>query len=274
MNIPMNNTRTLMFGVAGVAAFAVALLVRGLVGSGDKPKAPIVPSLPPTRQVLVASSDMQPGTPLTIQGVRWQEWPRSSVDSNFITQDAFPDAAHVVQGTVVRAPLVAGEPLTDAKIVHADTAGFLAALVNKGMRAVSIPISTETDAGGFILPNDRVDVVVTLLVSESPRRFASKILLKDVRVLAVDQTYKYDKDQKTVLAKTATLELTPVQAVKVAAAVSAGTLSLALHALGDASALDADAARKDKSGAHAGATTAMTVVRYGVVRVVGGAEGD
>ncbi|MGD0866986.1 MAG: Flp pilus assembly protein CpaB [Rhizomicrobium sp.] len=258
----MNTSRVVILGAAALAAGLAAFLARGLLGGGtEKVKAAPLPPPVTTAEVLVAADAIQAGAALTPATVRWQTWPKSSVDSSFITHDEEPDVNHVVTGAVVREPLVAGEPLTAAKIVHADSAGFMAAMVTPGMRAVSVSVSTESGAGGFILPNDRVDVVETALVSETPRRYMAKTILNDVRVLAVDQTYKEDKDQKAVLAKTATLELSQVQAELVELAQSTGTLSLALRALGD-SGLQNNAIAAN-SGHESGP---VYIIRYGVGR--------
>lgn len=260
----MNTQRMLILGVAAVAAGAAALLARGLMGGGTQTaKAALPPPRPTTAAVLVAASDLQPGTALTASSVRWQDWPKSSVDSSFITQQDSPDINRVVQGTVVRAPMVAGEPLAPSKIVHADAAGLMSAMVTPGMRAVSIGISTESTAGGFILPNDRVDVLVTGQVSDSPRRFRAFTILRDVRVLAVDQTYHEDKDQKTVLGKTATLELTPAQAELVETAQAAGTISLSLRALGDSE------AQKSADKGEDNSVGSVKVIGYGLPRASG-----
>lgn len=255
----MNRSRVIALVLAAFAAGAVALLVRGFLGGGTEPvKAAIAPAPAATVAVLVAASDIQPGTEITPALVRWQNWPKSSVDSSFIAQPGNPDAASIVKGTVARAPIVAGEPLTNTKIVHADAAGFMAAQLSPGMRAVSIAISTDTGAGGFILPNDRVDVVLTQAVPGAQRNFASRMILSDVRVLAMDQTYGPDKDQKTVLAKTATLELAPDQATQLTRAAASGTISLALRALGDNG--SANVASRSRDG------DAVAVVRYGIAR--------
>lgn len=269
----MNTQRMLILGLAAIAAGAAALLARGLLGGGtEKSKAALPPPRPAMSEVLVASSDMQAGAALTPGSVRWEEWPRGAVDPSFITHDGVADINTVVHGAVVREPLVAGEPLTTSKIVHADSAGFMAARVGQGMRAVSIGISTESGAGGFILPNDRVDVIVTAQVSETPRRFAARTLLDSVRVLAVDQTYREDKDQKVVLAKTATLELTPQQAEQVERAQAMGTLSLALRPLGDSGA-DDDTKSADAS-TDTDSASSVTVIRYGITHGAMGDQGD
>ncbi|MGD0190258.1 MAG: Flp pilus assembly protein CpaB [Rhizomicrobium sp.] len=258
--------RVLVLAGAFVAAVVVAFLVSHMLGGGTpKVNAALPPPRIATKQVLVASADLSPGTQLTDSSVRWQEWPKANVDSSFITQDTNPDLHQVVTGAVVRAPLVKGEPLNRSKIVeHAQGAGFMAAMVSPGMRAVSIPISTETGAGGFILPNDRVDVISTRQISDSPRRFSSRDVLDNVRVLAVDQTYE-GKDEKTVLAKTATLELSPAQAQVVERAQASGTLSLSLRPLqdGDAAGVKAVAAAT-QSAPPTVESGEVDVIRYGV----------
>lgn len=258
----MNRSRVIILVLAAFAAGIAALLVRGLLGGGTAPvNASIISKPASMMNVLVADSAIQPGTAITPSLVRWQSWPKDSVDSSFITQSGNPDTAAIVKGTVARAPLAAGEPLTGTKIVHADSASFMSAQLAPGMRAVSISISTDTGAGGFILPNDRVDVVMTQKVSESSHTFASRVILSDVRVLAMDQTFAQDKDQKTVLAKTATLELAPDQATLLTRSAAAGSISLTLRPLTDQQNI---ASRTDhrESGQ-------IVVVRYGIARGAG-----
>ncbi len=262
----MNMQRVLVLAGAFVAAIAVAFLVSHMVGGGTpNVKAALPPPRIPTSEVLVAAADLSPGTQLTPSSVRWQEWPKSNVDSSFITRGNNPDVDKVVTGAVVRAPLVSGEPLNASKIVeHAQGAGYMAAMLAPGMRAVSIPITTENGAGGFILPNDRVDVISTRQVSDSPRRFLSRTILNDIRVLAVDQTYD-GKDQKSVLAKTVTLELSPDQTEAIGRAQASGTLALTLRSLEQE-----DAGAKALASATQGARHAdegqVAVIRYGIER--------
>ncbi|MEJ0027984.1 MAG: Flp pilus assembly protein CpaB [Rhizomicrobium sp.] len=261
----MNMPRMLVLGLAVVAAVAAVLIVRGLMGGGT----PQVQAMLPrpqvvTSEVLVASVPLQPGQPLDASLVRWQTWPKSDIDSSFLTHEDTPNLQAALAGTVVRAPMVAGEPLTATKFVHGDAAGFMAATLQPGMRAVSIPIATESGAGGFILPNDRVDLLMTEQISDTPRRFRARIVLTNIRVLAMDQTYKQDKDQKVVLAKTATLELSSDQARTVVKAQAGGPLSLALRALGDNSKptpMAANQANDDDGPDGSG----VTVIRFGVV---------
>jgi pilus assembly protein CpaB len=259
----MNRSRVIVLVVAAFAAGIVALMVRGLLGGGTPPvKAAIAPAPVATEEVLVAATNLQPGVALAPESVRWQTWPKSAVDSSFIVSDTNSDTASIVKGTVARAPMLAGEPLTNVKFIHADASGFMAAQLSPGMRAVSISISTDSGAGGFILPNDRVDVILTQQISDTPRRFSSKALITNVRVLAMDQTFAQDKDQKTVLAKTATLELSPDQADMVARSAAGGTISLSLRPLGENDAT-ADAAAAAKAH-HAADDGVVTVIRYGI----------
>jgi pilus assembly protein CpaB len=262
----MNNSRKIVLAGAGVAAIIVIFLVRGLLGGGTSPaKAAFAPPQVTMSQVLVAGSNEDSGTPLTPEMVHWQAWPKGNVDASFITQDASPNLSTIISGAVVRAPILAGQPITTANIIHSNSSGVMAATLAQGMRAVSIGISTESSAGGFILPNDRVDVIVTQQMSGSEQRsFHANTILRNVRVLAVDQTYKEDKDQKVVLAKTATLELTPEQAEAVERAQASGTISLSLRGLGDMSAVgQSSAPRSSMLGSGEGD---VYVLRYGVPR--------
>jgi pilus assembly protein CpaB len=267
----MNMKRVLILVMAAVAAGAAALLARGMLGGGTPTVAAMIAPPPvESSEVLVASTALQPGQPLNPTMVHWQKWPKSDVDSSFITHDAAPNLDVALTGTVVRAPLVEGEPLTNDKFVHGDAAGFMAATLSPGMRAVSISITTDSGAGGFILPNDRVDVLMSEQVSETPRRFRARVVLTNIRVLAMDQTYKQDKDQKVVLAKTATLELTADEARTVIRAQAGGPLSLALRALGDnankpvAANLLHTTPAVEPAASDDDTPNAVTVIRFGV----------
>ncbi|HEX3666706.1 MAG TPA: Flp pilus assembly protein CpaB [Rhizomicrobium sp.] len=254
----MDRSRIIVLAIAAVAAGAVALLARSLLGGGTQPTAAAPAPRIAMSEVLVATSELAPGSQLTPTSVRWQDWPRSSVDPSFITHDTQPDLSKIVQGTVVRAPMMPGEPLTTTKIVHGNAAGYMSAMLMSGERAVSIPISADTGAGGFILPNDRVDILCTIQQQDS-HRIESTTILKDVRVLAVDQTYD-SKDTKSVVARTATIELSPSQVELIERYKAAGTLSLSLRALGDNETADVNAGAKDDNG-----TQQIDVLRYGVL---------
>ena len=268
----MNVMRIAILGVAAIAAGAAALLVRGMIGGGTPTSQAAATPVAITTDVLVASRDVVPGHVLSVDLVRWDSWPKSAVSSTLITKDKQPDIAKAVEGAVVRSPLVAGQPITDASIVRAGSAGFMAATIKPGMRAVSVPVVAETSAGGFILPNDRVDVLLTRDLAAgtgSAKNIESRTILQDVRVLAVDQVSHQEKDQQSVVGKTATLELTPVQAELLAQAGQSGTLSLALRALGDSEGepVATNVPRRVPLVAGAGSDrSTVTVFRYGILR--------
>ena len=273
----MNTKRIIVLCVAGVMAIVAALLARGMIGGGT-PKVEAKIAQMPMSDVLVAGANLQPGQVLSAEMVRWQKWPSSSVDASFITRGSVGGIDDVVKGTVVRTPLMPGQPITNTAIVHGSATGFMAASLNPGMRAISIPISTDSGAGGFILPNDRVDLIMTRKADAN--RISANIVLTDVRVLAVDQTYKQDKDTKTVVGKTATLEVTLEEAERVVKAQNQGVLSLALRPLANT-----DAAVASNAGSVTGGPSAarspepraggddergdqVSIIRYGVSRDV------
>ena len=270
----MNTPRLVVLGLAAVAAGGAAFLARGFLGGGTPKVAAAVPPPVTTAQVLVASTDLVPGRAVTGDEVRWQTWPKGSVDPSFITDASGPNIDAIIKGTVVRSPLVAGEPVTPNKIVHADQAGLMAATLTPGMRAVSIQISIASLAGGFIQPNDRVDLVLTSQTADGGKKFRATTILHDVRVLAIDQAFDNPKNQKPVSdVKTATLELTPQQAERVTRAQASGVLSLSLRSMveqvadgqGRVAAARAkfNGGKTNNDGADSGE---VSVIRYGVLR--------
>jgi pilus assembly protein CpaB len=267
----MNTKRIIVLCVAGVMAIVAALLARGMMGGGTpKVEAKNAPQMPMS-EVLVAGSSLQPGQALKADMVRWQKWPASSVDASFITRGSVGGVDEIVKGTVVRSPLMPGQPITNTAIIHGDATGFMAATLNPGMRAISITISADSGAGGFILPNDRVDLILTR--KGDANRVSASVVLTDVRVLAVDQTYKQDKDTKTVIGKTATLEVSLDEAEKVAKAQSQGVLSLALRPLANAEAAVASNAPDPSAKSRTPAATGddaqgdqVSIIRYGLMR--------
>lgn len=258
----MNTQRVIVLGLAFVAAVAAALMVRSMMGGGtpkvDAKPAPVVAM----SQVLVATTNLEPGQMLDSAQVRWDKWPTTAVASGFITMAAAGSTDNAVKGQVVRVPVLAGQPITNDAIVKADAAGFMAATLTPGMRAASITINPDQGAGGFILPNDHVDVIMTrkLDVGQTPI-VVSDTVLSNLRVLAVDQTYKQEKGVRTVSAKSATLEVSPAQAETLTRSAMAGNLSLVLRPLGDSAAV---ASLSDKLKQYADKGGPVTVIRYGM----------
>jgi pilus assembly protein CpaB len=253
----MNTKRIIVLGLALVAASGAALLARAILGGGTPKVEAKAPPPMAMSEVLVATAAIQPGLELKPDMVKWQNWPSGSVDPAFITHANTPNLDEALKGTVVRIPLYAGQPVANTSIVHGNQAGLMAASLQPGMRAVSISISVDSGAGGFILPNDHVDLMLTTKV-QNTTRVKVKTVLSNVRVLAVDQTYTEDKNTKTVVGKTATLELSPSQAELVAAAQMMGTISLSLRGI-----------VTNQTVADAGPSTVdapVTVIRYGVMK--------
>ena len=212
-----------------------------LAGRSEKPaEVKTVQPKMATAEVLVAKADIPMGTTITPGSVAWEAWPAGTASGNFIRQSDRPNAVNTLTGSIARYPFIAGEPIREAKLVDAKGSGFMAAILPPGMRAVSTQISPETGAGGFILPNDHVDVILTRRDRDAEKATGSEVqtsetILGNVRVLAIDQSVEEKNGQKVVVGRTATLEVTPRQAETLVLSKQIGTLSLALRSIADAS---------------------------------------
>jgi pilus assembly protein CpaB len=226
----MNIRRIVFLLVAAVCAAGAAFVVRGMVGGGAPKAIARVDTEAVMTHVLVAAEDIVPGEPVTAGLVHWQAWPEKNVSSSFIVGDGKTPAANVIAGAVARSPIVKGEPISFAKVVKSGSAGFMAATLTPGMRAASIPVNIAAVAGGFIQPNDRVDVIQTRTAGAAA---TAVIVLPDVRVLAIDQAAQGKEDKPVGEARTVTLELTPLETQTLARAQAMGTLSLALRPIGE-----------------------------------------
>jgi pilus assembly protein CpaB len=215
-----------------------------------------------TVDVLVAKSDIGIGHSLSGGDLTWQQWPSASAGS-FIKRTDRPDAIEQLAGAVARAPIGAGEPVREARLIKAKGSGYMAAILPPGMRAISTEISVETGAGGFILPNDRVDVILSRRDREAEKASGieahiSETILADVRVLAIDQTVEEKGGQRVVVGKTATLELTQRQAELLALSRHMGTLTLALRSLADSTSRGGPTDNQQSTGGR------TNMVRFGV----------
>ena len=253
----MNTARIVVLAIAIGAGGIAAYLASG----SDKP-APAQPVAQLTTvDVLVAKGEINLGQTVKADDMQWQTWPTASASSSFIKRSDRPDAPNQLAGAIARGSFMAGEPIREQKLVKADS-GFMAAILPSGMRAVSTEIAPETGAGGFILPNDRVDVLLTRRVKNPDPRgnqqelVQTETVLRNVRVLAIDQAPKEKDGQNAVVGKTVTLELKPDETTALASARQAGTLSLALRSIADANALETvDASVK--------LTQSVNIVRFG-----------
>jgi pilus assembly protein CpaB len=270
----MKPARIIVICVAAVAAIGLALVVRAMGSPSRTPTAVATAAVVPSRpmaMVLVAAKDLQPGQRLADSDLAWKEWPVDEVNPLFITDGTTPLAATEAVdaadrpagavaavtraatafatgggkadyvGSVVREPILAGEPIVSRKIVRAGDSGYMAAYLEPGMRAMAIRVTVETAAGGFILPGDRVDVLLTretnlgnMGAQEGDRsKFASSTVMQNVKVLAIDQSTRAGDDEQAVIGATATLELGPRDAEALALAKSEGELSLVLRSYAD-----------------------------------------
>jgi pilus assembly protein CpaB len=251
--------------VVAVAAGGLAALLAGRGGEEAPPPEAAKPTTQiDTVEVLVAKNDIQLGQSVGQQDMQWQVWPLAAASPAFMRRSDKPDAIEQLAGAIARAPFVSGEPIREAKLIKANGSGYMAAVLDKGMRAVSTEISPETGAGGFILPNDRVDVLLTRRLknpdqsSGAPDIVTSEIILANVRVLAIDPAPKEKDGQNTVVGKTVTLELNPAQTQVLSSSRQAGTLSLALRSIADVKlseiTLDESAQKRD----------GVSIIRYGI----------
>jgi pilus assembly protein CpaB len=256
----MNKARIVVLAVAvgagGIAAY---------LASGSDKTAPTEPVAQlRTVDVLIAKSDIGLGQTVAAEDMVWQTWPAASASSTFIRRNDRPDATTQIAGSIARSPFIAGEPIREPKLVKANGSGFMAAILPTGMRAISTEISPETGAGGFILPNDHVDVILSkreknAALPGAPDVVISEIILPNVRVLAIDQAPKGKDGQNAVVGKTVTLELRPEQAETLARSRQIGTLSLALRSITDINMVEATTDdQANKRG------ESINVVRYGV----------
>lgn len=224
----MRWARGLVLIFAIFSAIGAAILAR----KASEPNTAIQPIRPQEIvEILVAARAIPLGETLQNSDVRWQSWPKAAIPPDSIRSEGGTKPSF--QPAPVRFPISAGEPISETKLIRNGEGGILASLVAPDMRAVSVLIREETAAGGFIQPNDRVDVFLTRNKRDDGSSFiGSQLLLRGVKVLAMG-TGLDGKSSASVKNRTATLELTPDQARIIAGAQSAGEITLALIAASD-----------------------------------------
>jgi pilus assembly protein CpaB len=257
----MNPVRIAILAVAAVAAIGVAVLLRNLATPHSNAPAAVVQAAPPTARVLVAAHDLPIGQRLTEADMTWQPWPATSLNSSFIT-DGSPaarpandrvgglikasttmakdlaggggPALQALKGAIVRETIVKGEPIVKGKIVTAGEGGYMSVRLGPGMRAVAVPVSAETGAGGFIQPGDKIDLIDSRPDnSQRAGGFLTETVVSNARVLAVDQTTGQAKNGQSIVGATITLEVPAVIAPMVAEARARGGVMLALRSYTD-----------------------------------------
>lgn len=257
----MKPARILLIVVAIVAGgLAAFLATRGNNPRPQQETATVELQREARAQVLVANRAIGLGQRLTEADVGWQDWPEGALRSEFITASAVPDAPQQVAGSVARFEFFPGEPIREAKLVNS-TQGYLSAVIGQGMRAVSVAVNPDSASGGYIVPNDRVDIVLTRSGGDY-----SETILSNIRVLAIGTRLgeagttggQVDPDnpssQVFESAEIATLEVTPAQSETILQSGSIGRLTLVLRSVVDFGQTVAD----DNSGSQT-----VRLVRYG-----------
>lgn len=271
----MSKMRVVGIGFAVAAAAAAFMISKNFMG---KPDAEVVEiNKVPTTEVLVAVKDIQMGEKFGPGTLVWKAWPKDNLAPTMITHDAKPTAKEDFEAARARVAIYEGETLNEKKIIAPDKPGFMSAILPKGFRAISVGISEHTGAGGFILPNDRVDVILTRKFDNPPateKLVVSETVLTNVKVLAINQTFRQesgeDGDKVTVAeGKTATLELDARQTEIISMVESAGEISLALRSIAEndgkklSEIVPEVASAFNPGGKRRGADETL-IVRYGV----------
>jgi pilus assembly protein CpaB len=255
----MKRARVIVLAIALVAALGAAWIAERIVSAPRKVQQ--VERTVGAVDVLVAAKDINLGDSVGADDLKWQQWPSEGLATGLISKANDPDAPTKLSGAIARAPFIAGEPIKEQKLIKVSEGGVMAAILPSGMRAISTPIREETAAGGFILPNDRVDVILSHKMrvgnQEQP---VSEAVLRNVRVLAIGQTLEQKGDDKVATGKTATLELTPRQTETLALAQSMGEISLSLRSLADAAPGQAESTAKIGDAN----TGSVKLLKYGV----------
>lgn len=236
----MSKMRIIILAAAIGSAGMAAMLANNVIGQKPPEQRPVEVAKVETVRVLVAAKDIGLGDKLVAGTVMWKEWPKDNITNTMITDQSQPDAILEMEKNRARTSIMTGETIVDQKLLKAGDVGFMSTIVRKGMRAISVGISVNSSAGGFILPNDKVDLILTrVLEGKSPtggKNVLSETVLTNVRVLAINQLYRQDPNGESVAVpdgKTATLELTPHQAEIISMVETAGELSLALRSIAD-----------------------------------------
>lgn len=218
---------SLMIGI--VLAAGALYLVYSFRGAA--PSAQAAPAAIQTTTILIAEQDLAFGDSITADFIKAVDWPVDSVPENVVV-----DHREVLSGPegdrIAIRSFVAGEPLLKSKISGYGEKPTLSRKVTDDMRAFSIRVNDVSGVAGFLLPGDNVDVMLTRQLGSSKNNLITDIIIQNVSVLGIDQLAS-EETENPMVAKTATVEVTPEQAQKLALAQQLGTLSLTLRNYAD-----------------------------------------
>jgi len=260
----MKRAQLIGFGVAGIAGVLTMYLASGIKPAKQEATTTRQVEMD-TVEVLVAAKDIGLGEIVGEHHFIWKKWPKKGLHQSLITS-ARRNARNELAGSIARSPMIAGEPATAQKLIKPGQGGVLAAILPSGMRGISTEVNLEASAGGLILPNDHVDVI---LVRSQRRRngaeeFYTDTLFHNIRVLAIGQKIEAaagTKSTRTSGSTTATLELTPRQSELLAMANAMGSVTLALRSVAD---IDADGRNLTGSDLSRERGNSIGITRYGV----------
>jgi pilus assembly protein CpaB len=246
--------------VIGVLLIVAALAFYILSGDPESPSPEVVAPAPKSDldEILVAAREIPPGLVISDLDLKWIAFPISALRPGMIARSTEPSASQTLKGSYARVPHLEGEPIRREKLVRTSGAGFISAILPSGMRGMAISIDPNglTTAGGFILPNDRVDVMRIVRLGDSTR---AEVVLSDVRVIAIGRNIQDPQGpDRTIQGGTATLEVTPQQARALAVAQQVAGLFLVLRSLQDAG---RDTPEEQKSS--------LTIIRHGAPITLG-----
>ncbi len=257
----MKPARLIVAGIAGVAGF-LALVLTSRTPSPNVVEVS-TPQKVATTEVLVAKAELAMGATLNKDNIGWMSWPRDLAAVTMVQRPARPNAIEEFNGGIVRANFFPNEPIREEKVIKGNGAGFLSAILPAGKKAVAITIDSRgaSSAGGFILPNDYVDVIAVRQFETAGRgaeAFRAATLLSNIRVLAIGQSVEERNGERAVVGETATLELDASQAEAIILAQRSGTLSLALRSMSDVN-------KPEEAGPS---SDGVVIVRFGVTQEV------
>lgn len=233
----------LALGTAGIAAFLVSQFL-----ASQTPAPTTTATQTGTQNVLVAARDIVPGTVLTPDDIRWEPWPETLIDQRFVVQPAQvenqatgQDPQQEFLDRIARRSIMAGEPMSREMVIKQGDSGVTAANLAKGMRAITLNVTPPQGVAGLILPNDHVDVLMSVTVrdivgivgwKDVVLKYSAETIMKDVRVIAINQKLSHDpKEGVAEPGNLVTLEVTPEQAERLLVSQETGTLSLTLRSM-------------------------------------------
>ncbi len=251
----MKKNRLIVLGSAlGIGLLAGFVVVSRESAPADGPERIIEKVVIDSVDVLVAQKEVAAGQNLETAHLAWQKWPIEA-SKGLITRTDRPNAITELSGTMVRNTLVVGEPVRSERLLDKGSR-FMSVMLAPGKRALAIPLEQTggTTAGGFVLPNDYVDVI--RVENSAQKGASSQIILRNVRVLAIGPNVGEKSGEKVVLGQTATLELAPEQAEFLVSAMQGATIVLTLRGITESG--------SRKGDADPAQTPARTIIRAGV----------